>query len=331
MVSKTRSLRRPNYFTGQLLDQEDFQAEQTYHLESRRRHARELHRYGIVGLEVTRLGPRDVQVSPGLAVDKYGREIVVDQPLTLALTDAAPKGVIYITIEYAEQPDDAQESSGNPAESARVVEYAVVSVTAAAPSPDGPALALARLPLDEKGQIAVIDPAVRQLAGARLAAGSVGTTELGHASVTREKLHPALRSGWVRQPFKPSPFAEARGPKDAKDFIIGATRTYCDESGAKGTVAIPVPAGAERLKQVVVAGPMNQAGIEIVVFRCGWNADTNTPEATASQSIVIQPSAGFFNRNIQLNWSLKADSHGVALYVYAQGRAEISLVAAEFE
>jgi len=66
----------------------DLAAEQEYHRRMRYLHNRR-HGYGTVsGLEVTVARGR-VLVSPGLAIDVCGREIVVAQPLTLRL---GPRG-----------------------------------------------------------------------------------------------------------------------------------------------------------------------------------------------------------------------------------------------
>jgi hypothetical protein len=76
-----RAPRRPNYFTGQLLTAEDFEAEQSYFLAGRRSHNRVLHGWGVVcGLGVKPSGSGGVVVEPGLAIDSLGREIVVPDP-----------------------------------------------------------------------------------------------------------------------------------------------------------------------------------------------------------------------------------------------------------
>jgi len=79
--------------------------------------------------------------------------------------------------------------------------------------------------------------------------------ELADGAVTRPKLHPSVRAGFVRLPFKPSSFIEAE--PTARNFVIGVTKTYCDARGATGTMGIPVPPGATRLKTVVIAGAIN--------------------------------------------------------------------------
>jgi hypothetical protein len=73
--------RRPRYFSGQLLTPQDFEAEQSYHLEARRRDTRRLHGWGVVsGLGATASSGGGVVVEPGLAIDGLGRAIVVPEP-----------------------------------------------------------------------------------------------------------------------------------------------------------------------------------------------------------------------------------------------------------
>lgn len=78
---------RPNYFQRQLLGAADFIAEQAYHRGWRRRHNLGPHLWGVVTglelLEIPREGDaefRDIILMPGLAVDLYGREILVPAP-----------------------------------------------------------------------------------------------------------------------------------------------------------------------------------------------------------------------------------------------------------
>ena len=111
--------RRPRYFSGQLLTSDDFEAEQSYHLEARRGHDRHLHGWGVVsGLDVTPSGGGGVVVEPGLAIDGLGRSIVVPEPRDMAdphrpIDDRGnPRGpavgadIVTLCLVYAERPDD---------------------------------------------------------------------------------------------------------------------------------------------------------------------------------------------------------------------------------
>jgi len=68
--------KKPAYYRGQLLLEDDFIAEQRYHANARYRHSLNLHGWGIVrGLEVRHAGANEVVVSPGFAIDGRGHEI----------------------------------------------------------------------------------------------------------------------------------------------------------------------------------------------------------------------------------------------------------------
>jgi hypothetical protein len=93
---------RPRYFVGKLLTAEDLELEQSYHIERRRLLNRMLHGTGIVsGLGVV-LGRQDVTVSPGLALDPEGREILISDPQQLAIPtcdDAVSICALYTEVE----------------------------------------------------------------------------------------------------------------------------------------------------------------------------------------------------------------------------------------
>lgn len=77
---------RVRYFSGMLLGDDDFNQEQAYLLAKARRHNRMLHGWGIVtGLEVSasRSDGRQISVAPGYAVDAWGNEISVEQPVVV--------------------------------------------------------------------------------------------------------------------------------------------------------------------------------------------------------------------------------------------------------
>lgn len=83
-------LTRLNYYQRQFLNAQDFRDEQSYHRGMRRRHNVGPHTWGIVvGLELIEK-PRegdaqfvDIWLQPGMAIDGYGREILVLQPQKL--------------------------------------------------------------------------------------------------------------------------------------------------------------------------------------------------------------------------------------------------------
>lgn len=101
---------RPAFFEGQYLGAEDLAALVTYFRERDARHVLGAHTWGIVaGLELAEVeapdGTLDVFVQPGLAVDGYGRLIVVMERTRLdaALFSGANSGEVEVWIRYAQR------------------------------------------------------------------------------------------------------------------------------------------------------------------------------------------------------------------------------------
>src|SRR5262245_7921883 len=118
-----KPLERLNYYNGQRLEANDLKLEQEYHIRVRRRLNKYLLSTGIAeGLEVRRevddkgQSTNSVIVSPGLALDAEGREIilleeerapVIGQPSKI---DGEVQGN-YLTIQYREETE-AEEQGG---------------------------------------------------------------------------------------------------------------------------------------------------------------------------------------------------------------------------
>lgn len=141
------SLRRPLFFSGQLLDAATLTAEQDYHREKMRRHNRGVLGYGVVAGLGVRVEPtnegggRRIVVDPGYAIDRRGEEIAVPRGVTLA----APKhgNSAFVTLrfwEHARPPSTTEQ--GIPSGRLIIEEACIIGV-----SPDvvAPAFALARL------------------------------------------------------------------------------------------------------------------------------------------------------------------------------------------
>ena len=75
----TEPVRRPHYFLGQLITPEDFQLEQDYHRDMRHLQNRRFGSGIVDGLHVSADPPGEVTVTPGFAIDRHGRELVVTQ------------------------------------------------------------------------------------------------------------------------------------------------------------------------------------------------------------------------------------------------------------
>ena len=105
---KLVQLPRPRYFDGQLLTAEDFRTEQKYVREKMWLHNRMLHGYGIVsGLEViaqeNENGDAEAVISPGYALDGYGRELIVPEAMCVAVARDRHDFVVFL--KYAETDD----------------------------------------------------------------------------------------------------------------------------------------------------------------------------------------------------------------------------------
>src|SRR5512143_1280417 len=139
-------IKRPNYFTSQFLVEKDFNDEQSYHLNSRRRHNRVLHSSGVVdGLGVTFVVGTQITVVAATAIDKDGREIVLADPQVYTL---APRGIggrdVYLTIAYQELFDPADQDSQEVNEFTRITERPLLQDSTAVPPTDGSVIVLAR-------------------------------------------------------------------------------------------------------------------------------------------------------------------------------------------
>lgn len=143
-------IKRLNYYQRQYLGAADFKAEQAYHRNMRRKHNLAHHTWGIVvGLELVEraeegTGGVSVFVQPGVAVDGYGREIIVAQPHKLdpkdfSRFDTLNKREIWIayTEERFQRPASGYESCGDDEQLARVRETYEIVVQPEPPPDDG--------------------------------------------------------------------------------------------------------------------------------------------------------------------------------------------------
>jgi hypothetical protein len=144
-------LRRVNYFPGQILAADDFQAEQDYLLEKHRRHNLRCHGFGVVqGLEVSvTRGNADwtVVVNPGFTIDRIGNELQLCAGVRLGL--GATGSPVYVAIGFMEVPSEPVPVPGGPvADPAAAVVYRRIeegSDVFLSANAGSPTLALARL------------------------------------------------------------------------------------------------------------------------------------------------------------------------------------------
>ena len=147
-----------------MLTAADLAVEQEYHRGMRYLHNR-LHGYGTVsGLDVEVARGR-VVVSPGLAIDVCGREVVVAQPVALRLDPhrGARGWVRDLTIEWHETADVPVPDPQGAADFTRWVEQPELSLVAPGTGA-AEALVLARLTRTSRGAVEV-DTSVRRPLG----------------------------------------------------------------------------------------------------------------------------------------------------------------------
>ncbi len=100
---------RVRYYDQQILRTSDFVDEQAYHLAQRRRHNIGEHIWGIVsGLELDMDPEEGLIVQPGMAVDGYGRELILEQYQSIEPRTFDDKGseTLDIYLVYVQQTSD---------------------------------------------------------------------------------------------------------------------------------------------------------------------------------------------------------------------------------
>lgn len=185
--------KRVRFFDGQYLQDEDFIAEQRYHIAHLRSHLRLAHGSGIVdGLAVTATGANEVTIAPGTAVDGDGRVLALAAERTLKLAPAAKyknQTGIRIYLVFQEQESDPQQDVGSKDNTRFQAVHSVEAVLQNEPyTPPHPPVLLAQISVGNQGAVTV-DLGARLYAGVRLpgqgteavvlrttAAGNVGLT-----------------------------------------------------------------------------------------------------------------------------------------------------------
>jgi len=313
------SIKKPHYFRYQFLGEQDFKDEQAYHVEMRRRHNRMLHGWGVVdGLEVKKINDREIVVESGMAIDKDGREVVLTEPVTRDLSHFEPNSHTYVTIAYAETWDEADHQSAGGVEGyARITELPEVHERRHEPPRDGSVVTLARVHLNDLRHIGHIDmdPAIRRRCGPASAA-----------------------AGWMRLPFKPTRVnpvkidrKRVRVVSDVEEeqfeFVVDEASAYCGESGARGSMQIPVPPSASGIVGFRIAGT-TRGKITVHLFRVGWNSHENRGEKKELLNETVHGPS--FHKEFTVDSNLD-ESHALAVSVWAEGETEIFLVAAKFQ
>lgn len=158
--------KRVRFFDGQFLQDQDFIDEQRYHLDRERRLSRTLGMTGVVaGLGVSKGGPYELIIAPGLAIDTLGRQLIIAEPTSLKLSDKfARKQNIELRLIYQETATDlaatGSKSERRWDETPRIVALAPDGTAAVLPDGapstwDGPTILLGKLAVADNGAITV--------------------------------------------------------------------------------------------------------------------------------------------------------------------------------
>jgi hypothetical protein len=174
------TIKRMKYFKGEFLNQEDFEVEQSYHVEMLRNHNKNLHSYGIAeGLDVpVDIGSKEVKVTSGMAIDAQGRQIVQDSDVSIPIINTT-ETELYLTISYyQDETDSRDDNTGVGPNFTRIVENPCIKFYEKGDFDKlDPSLyfLLAKVTLDNNKSVSDIDKNGRILAGVRgtLAANSI--------------------------------------------------------------------------------------------------------------------------------------------------------------
>jgi hypothetical protein len=296
--------KRPSYYYGQLLLAEDFLAEQSYHVDARRRHNLNLHGWGVVwGLEVERAGGASLRLRPGFAIDREGHEILIEKAEVLDLGDFPGGVTVELSLSYeerGEKQDKRHECS------------AVVTVSE--PSPENTGVHLAAVRLDDDGQV---------------------QADAIDYSATR-----FLRRGWVRMPFRPAPLANIpEGEHEIPPpFRVGATEALSprpskngeEDRGAAGTMPLLIPSNAREVTGFRIAGERNEGEISFSLVVGGWDPESDKHVRRDVLREVI-PAGSPYRRDYPFTGvHLDPGFSTLSLWLRASRRAAVSLVAVEF-
>lgn len=192
--------KRLNFFHGFFTTADDWNAGETYHVKKRRLHNRALHTPGILRgerqqLNVVCTGGLGLDVLPGAALDAMGNEIYLDTTWHLTVKPVDKDILLYVAIEYAEQPTGyvANENQKDYSGYSRVSEIPKIEIAQSAPD-NKTSIELARISL-QAGAAEVtspsdpLHPATNQIDQTqRIYAGSVGAIQPLLLPAVRERL-----------------------------------------------------------------------------------------------------------------------------------------------
>lgn len=305
-ASKPASLakrKHPRYYNGRFLTEKDFTAEHDYHRGSAQLINR-MFRAGVVAIDgdedSLRVGVNpekksEIWIWSGMALDNQGRQLVIPTTQTLDLSGWRSQ-TILVVIAYAEHTEENASYEPRNEQIMWVEDPAITSFPESSGLQEG-MIVLARIMINENGEI------------------------FGSPEDRRQFIRPhrSTDSGWVRLPFMPRSF---HGGEKENDFELLGTRARSPKGGADGCQEIPVPAGADEINQLKIAGTSSsEVRIRLECISANMSVNTLLEEK-------IQIMAG--ERTFTVGHRLGIDD-ALALIVEADGEAEIFFVAAEFD
>jgi hypothetical protein len=318
---------RPNYYRTQLLLEDDFLAEQKYHVDARCHHNLHLHGWGVVhGLTVSRDSDTSLTIHPGVAIDALGYEIFLERTQRVSLTEFGPNELLQVGLSY-DHGTGSEGSAGAPQK--RHDFYAVITVSRISEASAG--LTLARVQLDGQGKLDEKAIDYTHTRYARLVAPG---------SITPVELHENLRKGWLRLPFRPAPLVNVpQGELEIPPaFRVGATEALTPDPreagerdrGAAGTMAVPIPPSVTHTTRLRIAGLRNEGEILLQLIVGGWDRSKNVPindKVIVDEKITGAPFMETFDID---DTALDPEYQTLSLWLRGTRRTSISLVAIEF-
>jgi hypothetical protein len=225
------TIKRLNYFHHQFLQVGEFQDEQSYHRDMRLLHNLSQHGSGIVeGMEVTG-SSQTVTLAKGLAIDKQGREIVIETDQTITIPNRLSQS-FYMVIAYRDDDHDSDYLStqaGMTDMYTRVVETYEISWPTGEPGAGENKLILAQLTTGADGNL-------------------LGPPDLSRRSEAATKLGEGAQTGQLKFRLQGREAAEWPGIRSAErspaaagvqDLEIGATKaSFSGDVEISGTLHV---------------------------------------------------------------------------------------------
>ncbi|WP_298269434.1 hypothetical protein [Geobacter sp.] len=297
--------KRMNFFDRQFLRARDFQDEQAYHIDRRRRHGGGLHGSGVVeGLTVSAGGGvGQVTVDRGWALDPLGREIVLAAPRANIATGGVD---VAVWIAYPD-PEPLANPSSDPGVTGltRVNEGPVVTIV---PPGTQPANGILLATVTAGG---VINNGVRALAGVKdrsitepkLADGAVSTRAIQDGSVSSVKLQSAASDAQDAQRAVTANHIRNRSVTEPK-LADGAvsTRTIQDKAVTADKLLDGSVATVKLADDAVTQAKIAPKSVSIQELKASIAAE-GTLVLAGSTAQLVPPSplaAGFYMANITI-------------------------------